>query len=216
MGNKKYIYHAPYLRNSIAYDHDFWCTCVKMMITPGGFLSVLFFNFDFLDFLRGGGSKRAENSLKWKIMINPSRVISRKQYSIWSWFLLHLWKLLISADLFCIFSKFGYLGVVSWVKRQQIAQNEKKFWYVALHLSGTIQKMIVIRGTLRKMTISPGVFILSKLWFSGLFFWSKGAEYGPKWEKKNFVPLGTIHYMIFIFGTHVCLTVISPTIFFIF
>ena len=24
-----YICHAPYLRNSIAYDHDFWYTCVK-------------------------------------------------------------------------------------------------------------------------------------------------------------------------------------------
>ena len=27
--NKNHICHAPYLRNIIAYDHDFWYTCVK-------------------------------------------------------------------------------------------------------------------------------------------------------------------------------------------
>ena len=26
---QQYIHHAPYLRNSIAYDHDFWDTCVE-------------------------------------------------------------------------------------------------------------------------------------------------------------------------------------------
>ena len=168
MGNKKYIYHAPYLRNSIAYDHDFWCTCVKMMITPGGFLSVLFFNFDLLDFLRGGGSKRAENSLKWKIMINPSRVISRKQYSIWSWFLLHWWKLLISADLFCIFSKFAYFGVASWVKRQQIAQDEKDICLSYFISQEPYIKSLSFIVRLRKSMISFDVFMLSKFWFSGL------------------------------------------------
>ena len=29
MKNNNYIGHVPYLRNSIAYDHHFWCTCVK-------------------------------------------------------------------------------------------------------------------------------------------------------------------------------------------
>ena len=24
-----YIHHMPYLRNIVAYDHDFWCTSVK-------------------------------------------------------------------------------------------------------------------------------------------------------------------------------------------
>ena len=27
--NKKYISHVPYFRNSTAYDHDFWYTCVN-------------------------------------------------------------------------------------------------------------------------------------------------------------------------------------------
>ena len=29
MENNNYICHVPYLRNSIAFDHDFWYTCVK-------------------------------------------------------------------------------------------------------------------------------------------------------------------------------------------
>ena len=29
MKNNNYIHHVPYLRNSIAYDHDFWYTCLE-------------------------------------------------------------------------------------------------------------------------------------------------------------------------------------------
>ena len=29
MKNNNYICHPPYLRNSIAYDHDFWYTIVE-------------------------------------------------------------------------------------------------------------------------------------------------------------------------------------------
>ena len=29
MKDKNYMCHVPYLKNSIAYDHDFWYTCVK-------------------------------------------------------------------------------------------------------------------------------------------------------------------------------------------
>ena len=29
MKNNNYIRYAPYLKNSIAYDHDFWYTYVK-------------------------------------------------------------------------------------------------------------------------------------------------------------------------------------------
>ena len=32
-----YICHLPYLRNSIVYDHDFWCTCIKWWYLPAFF-----------------------------------------------------------------------------------------------------------------------------------------------------------------------------------
>ena len=41
-----YIRYVPYLRNSIAYDHDFWYTCVKWWYLQGYFS--VFQNYDFL------------------------------------------------------------------------------------------------------------------------------------------------------------------------
>ena len=45
MKNNNYICHALCLRNSLAYDHDFWCTCVKWWYLQVFFS--FFFNFDF-------------------------------------------------------------------------------------------------------------------------------------------------------------------------
>ena len=56
--NEKLIYHAPYLRKGIAYDHEFWYTCEN-----DGIYKCLF------HFLSSWGSKRAKNSPKWKITI---------------------------------------------------------------------------------------------------------------------------------------------------
>ena len=47
MKNNNYIHYAPYLRNSIAYDHDFRYTCV-MVICPGAFFSFSKFGFSML------------------------------------------------------------------------------------------------------------------------------------------------------------------------
>ena len=38
-----YLCHAPYIRKSIAYDHDFGYTNCKMMISPGVFFLILIF-----------------------------------------------------------------------------------------------------------------------------------------------------------------------------
>ena len=43
--NDNYIHHMPYLRKSIAYDHDFWYTCVNNDISRH--LSLHFFKFWF-------------------------------------------------------------------------------------------------------------------------------------------------------------------------
>ena len=55
-----YIHHMPYHRNSIAYDHDFWYTCVEWWYLQKVFTISGKFQF------RG---KRAKNSPKWKITI---------------------------------------------------------------------------------------------------------------------------------------------------
>ena len=38
-----YIHHMPYLRNSIAYDHDLWCTCVKRYLQVFHFFKIFIF-----------------------------------------------------------------------------------------------------------------------------------------------------------------------------
>ena len=57
MKNKNHIFHALYIRNNIAHDHDFLVQLCKMMISSGVF--VFFFNFDFSSCW---GGKMAKNS----------------------------------------------------------------------------------------------------------------------------------------------------------
>ena len=52
MKNNNYIYHAPYLKNSIAYDHKFWYTCVKWWYLQV-FLSLFFFEIFIFWVVRG-------------------------------------------------------------------------------------------------------------------------------------------------------------------
>ena len=48
------ICHTPYPRNSIAYDHDFWCTCVKDDTSRCFFsLFFIFLKFSFFGMLGG-------------------------------------------------------------------------------------------------------------------------------------------------------------------
>ena len=63
MKNNSYTYHVPFFKNSIAYDHDFWFTCVSFG-SPGVFFFFFFFNFDFWAGRRGTGvrgQKMAQN-----------------------------------------------------------------------------------------------------------------------------------------------------------
>ena len=131
MKNNNYIRHTPYLRNSVAHDHDLWYTCAKWWYLQA-FFSFLW-NFHFWGKLWG---KRAKNSPKWKItIIHLSRAMSQEQYSIWSWFLVHLCKMIISPVLFFIFSKFWFLGFCpKW----------QKILFVTLHISATIHHTIFI------------------------------------------------------------------------
>ena len=43
MRSNNYIRHTPYLKNCIAYNHDFWCTCVKWKNIWLGSASAIFF-----------------------------------------------------------------------------------------------------------------------------------------------------------------------------
>ena len=57
--------------------------------------------------------KRAKNRLKWK-KLHLSHTISQEQHNIWSWFLVHLCKLMISWGIFFIFLNFSFFGLSEW------------------------------------------------------------------------------------------------------
>ena len=74
MKNNNYVCHMPYLRNSIAYDQDFWYICVKWwyLQTFSSFLIFSFFRLLGVGWRWGGRGKRAKmtqddkkNSVCW-------------------------------------------------------------------------------------------------------------------------------------------------------
>ena len=115
---------------------------------------------------------------------NPSRAVSQEhyqeQYSIWSWFLVHSCKMMISPEFFFHFFRILIFRVVWGEKGQKIVQNDKKFC-----LSPSISQepyilwfSFVVHKC--KMIMSPGIFfIFSKFWF----FWFLGGSKGKKWPK---------------------------------
>ena len=94
---------------------------------------------------------------------------------------------------FFYFFKVLIFQVVSGVKGQKVAQNDKKFclsWLTSHH--------IVVHNC--KMIISSGIFfVFSKCWSFGLLGWSKGKKC-PKWQNSFIAYIsGTIYHMIFIY-----------------
>ena len=101
-----YICHAPYLRNSIAYDHDFWWACVKWW-----YLLAFFSFFKILKFQIVGsvkGQKMAQNEKK----VCLSCFISQESFIIWSSFMIHMCNRIIYTGLCYIYSRFLFLGSI--------------------------------------------------------------------------------------------------------
>ena len=99
-----------HISRKVAYNHDFWYTCVKWWYLQEFFFFFHFFfwNFHFSICLE---CKRAKNSPKWKITITSVSTVSQEQYSIWSWVLVHLCKMMISPGFFFSFLKFYFFGL---------------------------------------------------------------------------------------------------------
>ena len=141
MKNKNYIHHMLYLRNSVAYNHGFWGTFVKLC-----YLQVFFSFFQKLIFqvVRGvKGQKKVQNDKEFCL----SRSISQEPYSIWLSLMVHLCNMIISLDVlfFFHFFKIFVFWVVSEVRGQKMVQNDKKFVYCAPYLRNQTH-MIVIYG----------------------------------------------------------------------
>ena len=166
------------------------------MVTAGTY----FFIFEKLWFSGHWADKMTKNGPEWTKDYIPSHVISQEQYSVRSWFLIHLCKM-ISPGVFLFFSKLLLGG-----KRAKNGPNDNKLCL----LSSIFQEAYIIWSLFMvhiwKMLISPGIFSV----FQNLIFWVikrvKRAKYGPKWQIILSVAVhiwGTINHMIVIYDTHV-------------
>ena len=136
------------------------------------------------------GCKREKNSV-----CPASYLRNQTSYDYHLWYIWAKWWYLQA--LFHIF-KFWFSGLLG-VKGQKLVQNEKKLSLV-LNISGAIHYMIIICGTqVQNENISIGFLFLSKVWFKGQKLSKIKNKLCPLW----FYMSGTIHHMIFIYGTHV-------------
>ena len=168
MKNNSYAQHTPYLRNSIAYDHDFWYTCVKWW-----YLQVFFSFFWHFHFK------------KWPKMTKKIcllQLISQKPYIIWLAFIVPLRKMIISPGAFFIFSKFWFSGLLGGKK---IAQNDNQFCLSCLIYQKPCIMNVICGTQVYNDNISRHFFVFSEF----LFFELLGGSKGKKWPKmtKNFV-----------------------------
>ena len=85
--------------------------------------SFLYIYFHFLGCYRDKVQKIAQNE---KYQLHLSHTISQEQYSLWSWFLVHLCKLMMSpVFFFYIYIYISIFWAVRGVRGQKIGQNEK-------------------------------------------------------------------------------------------
>ena len=108
MKNKNYICHAPYLRNSIAYDHEFWYTCVKWW-----YFEVLFDFFDIFIFPAIRGVKEQKIAQKNNCVHIAPYLRNSIAYGHDFWYIrVKLWYIQVFFFNFFIFSFLGQL--VGW------------------------------------------------------------------------------------------------------
>ena len=114
---KNYICNTPYLRNSIAYDQDFWYTFVKQWYLLG-----VFSKFWFFGLLWG---KRAKNHPKWQKLLSVVVYISGIIHHMIVIYGTYVYNDNISCH-FVSFFKIFIFWVFKGVKWPKMVQNHKK------------------------------------------------------------------------------------------
>ena len=145
------------------------------MISPAVFF--IFFKYWFFGLLWQKKGKKLPK-MKNNNYIRYVPYLRNSVYSIWSWFLVYLCKMMM----FSYFFKILIFLVVRGVKGQKIVQNDKNSVSHASYLRNHkyAHHFVVWKC---KMMISAGVlFIFLKLWFFRLLGGSKSKN-GPKWQK---------------------------------
>ena len=148
----------PYLRNHIAYDHDFSFTCVKWW-----YLQLFFSVFQNLIFGVVKGQKTVQNDKKLSVTLDISGTIHHMIVIYGS----HVCQMIISPCVLFIFWKFWFFGLLGGLEGQNTIQNDKKF---CLSCSISQEPFIIwlpFMVHMCQMIISPCNF----LFFQNFDFW---------------------------------------------
>ena len=163
-----------------------------------------------------GWVKSAKNSPKWKVKINLSCATLQEQYSIWSWFLVHLCKMMITPGIFSIFQNFDFL-CCWWGKSAKNGPKWQKILSVVLHISGTIYHIIVIDATLVWNDYNSKLFFcFIKILVSWVVVGGVKGQKIVQNDKKFCLPCSMSQESGIVwlsFSVHKCKTMISPQFF---
>ena len=118
---------------------------------------------------------------------HPSCAISQEQYDMWSWFLVHLCKLIIPSGIFSFFWNLLFSGCYGGKRAKNSPKWKVKITSHMLCLRNSIVYDHDFWFHLCKIMMSPGgfLYIFWKFWFLGLLV----GEKGKKWPRmaKNYV-----------------------------
>ena len=132
--------------------------------------------FSILKFWFSGLSEgwKGKKGPKWQKSLPVSLHTSGTVHIIWSWFLVHMCKMMISPAIFFIFQNFDF-GLSGGWKGKKKAQNDKKILPVSLRTSGTVH-IIWLWFLLHmcKMMISPTIFFIFQNFDFCVFMGLKG------------------------------------------
>ena len=124
------VSRPPYFRNHTSYDHYLWYNSIKW------YFHAYFLFFKVLIF------RVVRRVKKWFKMTKKTRLclISQEPYIIWSSFMVHVRRKIISLCLLLHFSEIFFFGVSSGVKGQKMAN-------LYLYISRTVDHIIKIFST---------------------------------------------------------------------
>ena len=137
----------PYIKNSVAYDHDFWYTFVKWYLQVSSF----FGHFQFLGYCRGKRAKKTQNDNKFCLTLYLRNCILGTVSHMVR--VLHLCKMMIYPAIF-----FHYFKILIFQVFQVNAN--RKFWGVCAPPSSHVCNFLWIGLTSGNKVLKKQLFHL--------------------------------------------------------
>ena len=128
MKNKNKICHAPYLSNSVAYDHDFWCTCIKWWYLQEFFFFLIFI----FQAVRGVKGQKKRPKMKNNYIRHAPYLRNNAAYDHDFWYTIVKWWYL--QVVFSFFQNFDFLGCEGGKRAENGPKWEKNSVCVAPYL----------------------------------------------------------------------------------